>query len=316
MLNSETIIVTGGLGFIGKNICRYLSEHFSRKLIIDKVTYASDLDYYHDELKTLGWELIRCDINAIDQIVDQIPSEAIVLNLAAESHVDKSFENVKDFISSNVLGVQKLATYCINANHRLLHISTDEVYGEQTEHAVDECCPLSPTNPYSATKAAGDIFVQTYSRCFGLDAKIIRANNIFGARQLDEKLIPKAIKFASGKQIFYLHGKKELRRHFLHTDDLARALMVVLRNWTSDTNKIYNIAGDFEVLVSDVVRFVYARIGCDDTYIEYTNDRPFNDTRYMINDNVIRSLGWAPNINFWSELEKLCDDLSFLKRSE
>ena len=178
MFENLPLIVTGGLGFIGKNFCKELNLQFSEKIILDKITYASDLDFYYNILKPLGWKLIVEDINS-GRISEHFQDfkNATCVHFAAESHVDNSFENADEFLRSNVMGTQEIIKLCMQNNFKLLHISTDEVYGETVGHQADEISPLMPTNPYAATKAAADIFVQTHIRCFGLNAKIIRANN-------------------------------------------------------------------------------------------------------------------------------------------
>ena len=306
------IIVTGGLGFIGKNFCLEMAHRFQKKYIIDKLTYASDLDFYYEKLKEIGWELIVADVCEIDQAFRPSVKSAVVINFAAESHVDESFENVDKFIMSNALGTQKVIDFCIKNDHKLLHISTDEVYGEQVSKAVDEKQLFNPTNPYAASKAAADLFVQTYITCFQLSAKIVRANNIFGPRQLAEKVIPKAIVSASKNEVFRLHGSKEIRRHFLHTTDFNRAILVILNSWNIDKNLIYNISSDSDISIKDLVTKIYEYMEADPMLVVSGKDRPFNDSNYSIDDSKLRSLGWSPQKDFWEEIHKLCSDKSFI----
>lgn len=315
MNNIETIIVTGGLGFIGKNFCNELSIDYKNKIILDKITYASDLDFYYSVLKDLGWKLIVDDLNS-DKIADcfEALTKVQVVHFAAESHVDNSFKNAGDFLISNTMGTQSLIDLCLRFNFRLLHISTDEVYGESILSHVKESSPLTPTNPYAATKAAADIFVQTHIKCFGLDAKIIRANNIFGSRQLCEKVIPKAIKSASCKNEFLLHGDKPIKRHFLHTSDFTLALERLLTTWEVTAETIFNIAGDKNITIRELIEFIYEELSANSQLIKYGPDRPFNDQEYNIDDSLIRSLGWKPVADFWKELALLCSNRSFIER--
>ena len=306
------IIVTGGLGFIGKNFCESVSEIYVKKFVIDKVTYASDLDFFYEVLKPKGWKLIVADIVDIENYRHILEQNHLVVNFAAESHVDSSFNNVDRFTHSNTLGTQKVIEFCLKYHHRLLHISTDEVYGEQAGAAVDETHILSPTNPYSATKAAADLFVQTYIKCFNLDAKIVRANNIFGPRQLVEKVIPKAIFCAQNQLEFQLHGTKEIRRHFLHTSDFNNALQIIVQSWDQSSHRIFNIASDNDVSIRELVEKIYKLFSITCDKIEIGQDRPFNDQQYAINDDRLRQLGWSPSRDFWIEIQKLCSENSYL----
>ena len=307
------IIVTGGLGFIGKNFCLDVTDKFKNKYIIDKITYASDLDFYYEELKCRGWKLIVADVSQMNPCNKYFENSGLVVNFAAESHVDESFTNVDKFIMSNTLGTQKVIEFCITNKHRMLHISTDEVYGEQVASSVDESHLLAPTNPYAASKAAGDLFVQTYITCFNLNAKIVRANNIFGPRQLKEKVIPKAIYCANKNEKFFLHGSKDLRRHFLHTFDFNRAIIAILDNWDSHESLIYNVASDSDVSIRDLVLKIYEFLGADSQLVLHGNDRPFNDQQYSIDDAKLRFLGWSPTKDFWEEVFQLCKSKSFIE---
>jgi len=308
------LIVTGGLGFIGKNFCLHQNNFLGKKIIVDKVTYASDLDFYYSHLKQHGWQLVIADVNQMPNLIPLLDLKNLcVINFAAESHVDNSFSNARQFYDANVGGTLGVIEYCLATNAQLLHMSTDEVYGEVVNVAATELTNLNPTNPYSASKAAADIMVQTYIKCFGLNAKIIRANNIFGPKQLAEKVIPKAIRLATNKNTFYLHGSKRLIRNFLHTSDFSRAILKVLETWISDKQLIYNIAGTESVQIRELVEFIYNVCGASKNLIGNTEDRPFNDEEYLIDDTVIRSLGWEPSVDFWSEVRKLCEEKSYLK---
>ena len=308
-----TIVVTGGLGFIGKNFCDKLSLNFERKIIVDKITYASDLEFYDTDLEKKGWEHFAIDINSEEFQNLLMPlNHCIVVHFAAESHVDNSFENAKEFVISNTLGTQSVIDIVRSKDCKLLHVSTDEVYGESIVDFLDEGAVFNPTNPYAATKAAADILVQTHIRCFGLNAKIIRANNIYGPRQLAEKVIPKAIKYASEKRKFSLHGGDEITRHFLHTEDFTRACETLLENWFDIDEIAFNVASADEITIRNLVEFIYTEIGCETDLISIGPDRPFNDRGYKINDKLIRSKGWKQRKTLVSELKKLCRARSYL----
>ena len=310
---TNAVIVTGGLGFIGKNFCLAKYSQFSRKIIFDKITYASDLKFYFSDLQTLGWELVVGDINNIGAF-EKLNGleECTVINFAAESHVDHSFDSARHFMISNALGTLSTAEFCLKNRYRLLHISTDEVYGEVTGIAADEKSFLNPTNPYSVSKASADLIVQTYRQTFLLDAKVIRANNIFGPRQMSEKVIPKAIKYAQTKRNFTIHGSKLLCRHFLHVDDFSNAVTKIIESWDKTEKYIFNIAADETIEIVILVNLIYELCGADTNLITTGPDRLFNDADYKINDGALRELGWKPAVKFLPALKKLCLEGSYI----
>lgn len=309
MNNKFDLIVTGGLGFIGKNFCNFTFDKFERKLIVDNASYASDLDFYYQVLKPQGWELYVGDVNKISKLkLPTFLNKVMVINFAAESHVDISFTNAVSFLEANTTGTLRVIEFCLERQYQLLHISTDEVYGEIVGRRVTEDAPLLPTNPYSATKAAADILVQTYIKCFELDAKIVRANNIYGSRQLIEKVIPKAIFLSSQNKRFTMHGDKNLRRHFLHTDDFSQALLKIIATWNSSQSKIFNIRSDENISIIDLVKKIYSIMKAPVELIEYGPDRPFNDTSYEIDDSCLRGLNWRPKEDFEERLQQLCEE--------
>ena len=317
---SKLLLVTGGLGFIGKNFCKLNNLLCDEKIIIDKFSYASDLNFYIKELKPVGWKLIIEDISNIENIKAlQGYDEIDILNFAAESHVDNSFELSELFLKENTMATLKLLNYVKSSisKIRLLHISTDEVYGAVDNHPATELSRLNPTNPYSASKAAGDLLAQTYKTCFSVNLKIIRANNIFGPGQLEEKLIPKAIVFSKRRENFYLHGSKKIKRHFVHVHDFTSAIEIIFKQWEIESFHIYNISGDESYFISDVVDKIYSENGLDpNEFIKIGEDRPFNDIEYKVDDTRLRALGWKPKIIFWEELSKLNRENSILSNNK
>lgn len=302
----RALLVTGGLGFIGKNFCRHLDLYYEKKIIIDIGGYASDYDFYERYLSQ-NWELHTSNFGDLDKFLMHGYHNDII-NFAAESHVDKSFTNANIFFETNVLQTLK-AVECLRAStcdYRFLHISTDEVYGERVSSAASEEACLQPTNPYSVSKASADLMVQAYKKCFGINVKIVRANNIYGDYQLTEKLIPKAILYAKKKDIFYLHGNQSLKRHFLHTYDFYNALVCILSSWEKDKNFIYNVAGEKSYEVREIVEFLYTLGGLDPSeFVQVGEDRPFNDKDYKIIDDKIRDLNWRPSVPFYETLESM-----------
>ena len=308
----DNLVVTGGLGFIGKNFCDVVEDNYKNKFIIDKGTYASDLDFYYKNLKPNGWKLIISDINEISEIYQmQDLANLLIINFAAESHVDHSFSNASHFMKANASGTLAVLDYVRETNSKLIHISTDEVYGEVTNSVATEESLLNPTNPYSATKAAADLLAQTYYRCFGVDVKLLRANNVFGRGQLSEKVIPKAVKFATQKKQFEIHGKKNLKRHFLHTDDFTSAVQCIMKTWYTCDHRIFNISGNEGHYIRDLVNYIYDYLGASQELVILGKDRAFNDEEYSINDDRLRSLGWGPKVDFWNEIRFICDNRSY-----
>ena len=311
---SENLVVTGGLGFIGKNFCDVFDGQYENKFIIDKGTYASDLDFYYKKLKPSGWKLIISDINDIAG-VRQISGldNLLIINFAAESHVDHSFSNAHHFMKANALGTLAILDYARDSKAKLIHISTDEVYGEVTGDAATEESLLNPTNPYSAAKASADLLAQTYLRCFGVDVKIIRANNIFGPGQLSEKVIPKAVEFAILGKRFEIHGEKNLKRHFLHTTDFTSAIEIILDTWDACEYRVFNISGNESYLIRELVTYIYGYLDAPKSLVVSGKDRAFNDEEYSINDDKIRSLGWSPKVDFWGAIRSICDERAYFR---
>jgi UDP-glucose 4,6-dehydratase len=313
-MRSKIGIVTGGLGFIGKNVCMDLKGFYDKIIIVDSVNYASDLVFFQQHLSSF------CDL-VIQRVKDlkldsyiALYDRVDILHFASESHVDNSFNNGSEFVMRNTYDTAVLLEQIklFKSNVRLVLISTDEVYGERINVPAKEDDPLLPTNPYSASKAAADILTQTYVRCFNIDAIILRANNVYGTRQHAEKLIPKAIKYAHGARQFPIHGDGKQLRHFLHTQDLSDAISIFLTQWDDLPNKIFNIAGDDEFFISDVVLKIYRHFDLDaEHFTRLVEDRPFNDMRYWVDDSRMRSLGWTPKVDFDQMLASLCFDLSF-----
>ena len=308
----DNLIVTGGLGFIGKNFCERICGNYKNKYIIDRGTYASDLDFYYRILKGAGWELIIADVNEIGEISRIRGLEnMLIVNFAAESHVDHSFSNANHFMKANALGTLSVLDFCRETNARLIHISTDEIYGEVIGNPATEDSLLNPSNPYSATKAAADLLAQTYARCFNVDVKTIRANNVFGSGQLSEKVIPKAVEYASLGKKFEIHGQKDLRRHFLHTSDFTSAIVCIIDTWDECEHRIFNIAGNESYLIRELVCRIYEHLGVSQDLVINGEDRAFNDTEYSINDDRLRGLGWAPKVDFWKAIRSICDERSY-----
>jgi UDP-glucose 4,6-dehydratase len=298
------ILITGGAGFIGSHITEQLCAAFPKTdiVVLDKMTYAADI---HNILPLIANDRIRlvvgdvCDFELCRQVIHGCD---LVVHAAAESHVDRSFHNSIVFTRSNTLGTHTVMEVCRELKvPRIIHVSTDEVYGEVLEGECDETSALNPTNPYAASKAAAEMIVHGYRHSFRLPTIIVRANNIFGIRQFPEKLIPCSImSLIVGKKI-PLHGDGMNVRHFLSATDFAHAVVMLVERGV--INEVYNIGSPDEFANHAVVRMVCKEFAADfESSIEYVKDRPFNDRRYAISWEKISKLGWRPQYSLPEEL--------------
>lgn len=300
-------IVTGGNGFIGKNFVRLLLEQDHEVINIDKLTYASDKKSYSTFYDSPNYSFIHGDIATLETL----PECDILVNFAAESHVDNSIRASKHFTTTNTLGVQNLLdlirTYDAALRPVFVQVSTDEVYGDIVEGLNLEDDPLRPSNPYSASKAAAENILHAYARTYDLQYKIVRMSNNFGCRQYPEKLIPRSIlRVLSGKKA-QVHGDGSYKRNWLHVKDAARAILCIIK--LGGTDEIYNVSGDEEYTNLDVVHKIIALLKAKpDDSLEFVTNRPGQDERYAIDDQKIRALGWAPQCDFDAGLAEIVED--------
>lgn len=300
----SNVLVTGGCGFIASNFLnimktRYPDIHFVN---IDKLDYCSNVENVNPGVATF----VKGNVGnkqLIEHLIKVYSFDAI-FHFAAQSHVDNSFENALSFTMDNTHATHVLIEACRRniPNVEFIHFSTDEVYGESKtdEPFTEEEGVLRPTNPYSASKAAAEMIVRSYIESFGMDIKVIRCNNVYGPNQYPEKLIPKFKRLLKEGKKCTLHGKRssEIKRAFMHVEDVVNAVEVVWKKGT--TGEIYNIASDDELSVMDVTKLIIETIiGTTeyDKWIEYVEDRPFNDRRYHICAKKLKSLGWSQQKN-------------------
>lgn len=304
MTMSRIILVTGGLGFIGKHFIRDRLAAGDEIINVDMESYAADRRIGAEFARNDRYRYIRSDISALDYL----PECDVLVNFAAESHVDNAITSNEKFCRTNILGVQRLLELCRRKQRheqpRFVQISTDEVYGDVVEGAVDEASPLKPSNPYSATKAAADMLVTSWARTYGVDYSIIRPTNNYGVHQYPEKLIPKScFRIARGRKAL-LHGDGTYKRCWLHVEDTVAAIGTVLDR--GDRNEIYNVSGDCELRNIDVVTKIATILGVPtDEAIMYIEDRSGQDVRYAVDDSKTRALGWRPVRDFDVELERI-----------
>ena len=300
------ILITGGAGFIGGNFCHYMLEKHPEDdyVCLDALTYAGNMETLADIMDRPNFKFVKgniCDKELIEKLFEEEKFD-IVINFAAESHVDRSIENPKVFLESNIIGVQTLMDACRKFNVARYHqVSTDEVYGDLPLDRPDllfhEDTPIHTSSPYSASKASADLLVQAYHRTFKLPVTISRCSNNYGPYQFPEKLIPLIIKKAQNDENLPVYGKGENVRDWLHVLDHCSAIDLIVRN--GKVGEVYNIGGHNERTNLEVVKTILNVLGKPESLITYVTDRPGHDRRYAIDPTKMETeLGWRPIYNF------------------
>ena len=301
----KVVYVTGCLGLIGAEVTRKLLAEGNYVLGVDNETYASNRNFLDEFQQNLRFKYIKSDINNLERLVDC----DYVVNTAAETHVDNSIVGSDVFLKSNVNGVHNLLNLIQQKSRfkmpTLIHFSTDEVYGDIVNGAHVETDLLKPSNPYSATKAAADMLVQAWARTFNIPYIIVRPTNNYGIGQYVEKLIPKTVKYLQLDRTIDLHDRGEPRRTWLHVNDTANAVNVIIQSGVQ--NEIFNISGNYEDSNLNVVKKIFNNFEITFDYQKHITDlvRPGQDVRYSINDMKLKQLGWQPQANFDQELIKI-----------
>ena len=298
------LLVTGGLGFIGSNFILNMLETYKDLSVInlDLLTYAGNLENLLG-VESYGsrYEFVRGDI-ADSPLVSEIMSSKpdIVVNFAAESHVDRSILDASTFLRTNIIGTQVLLDCCKEHKiSRFVQISTDEVYGSlgPLDPSFTETNHLKPNSPYSASKAAADLLVRAYHKTYGMDVVITRCSNNYGPFQFPEKLIPLMITNAIQDEGLPVYGDGMNIRDWIHVLDHCKAIDTVMREGLA--GDVYNIGGSCERHNIDIVRQILARLHKSSSLIKYVQDRPGHDRRYAMNSDKIRTeLNWEPAIGF------------------
>lgn len=296
------ILVTGGAGFIGSNFVYYmLDEHPDYDIFcLDQLTYCGNLKTLEGALKNPNFTFIKGDIADAPFVFDLFERYGfdIVVNFAAESHVDRSIEDPGIFLKTNVLGTQVLMDACRKYGVKRFHqVSTDEVYGDLPLEAKDlfftEDTPLNPSSPYSASKASADLLVFAYHRTFGLPVTVSRCSNNYGPYQFPEKLIPLVITRALNDQPIPVYGTGENVRDWLYVEDHCRAIDLIIHN--APEGELYNIGGHNERNNLEVVKAILAELSKPESLITFVKDRAGHDLRYAIDPaKIANDLGWEP----------------------
>lgn len=296
------LLVTGGAGFIGSNFIHYILEKYPNDQLInfDKLTYAGNLENLAAVQKNPHYSFIKGDITnkeLLDYVVTTHQVDVIV-NFAAESHVDRSISNSEEFVKTNILGTQTILEVARQQNIRFIQISTDEVYGSLgLTGYFSEDTPLSPNSPYSASKASADYLVRAYHETFGLNVNITRCSNNYGPYQYPEKLIPLMVIKALNGEALPVYGDGKNIRDWLHVKDHCSAIDLVIHKGVP--GEVYNIGGHNERTNLEIVEQIVETLGVSKNLITFVTDRLGHDYRYAIDSSKIqRELGWKPQFTF------------------
>jgi dTDP-glucose 4,6-dehydratase len=300
------LLVTGGLGFIGSNFCKHmLAKHPDYEVInVDKIGIGANPANLHAIENDKRYTFIKGDIcnpQLLNRVVHLVDA---VVNIAAETHVDRSISDPNVFLQNNTIGTFTLleAMRKHNPQAKLVHVSTDEVYGQALEGSFTENVPPNPSNPYSASKAASDMFVLSYNKTYGLNAAITRCTNNFGPCQLPEKLIPKTIIRALKNLPIPIYGTGTNIRDWIYVQDHCEAIETVLEK--GKPGEVYNVSAGNEVTNTAIVKKILAIIHKPESLMTFVEDRPGHDIRYSLDSTKLRSmLGWHPKFVFNESLE-------------
>ena len=307
-----TIVVTGGAGFIGANFIFHMLGKYPdyRIVCLDKLTYAGNLSTLDPVMNHPNFRFVKLDICDREGVFALFEEEYpdVVVNFAAESHVDRSIEDPEVFLKTNILGTQVLMDACRKYGITRYHqVSTDEVYGDLPLDCPDllftEQTPIHTSSPYSASKASADLLVLAYYRTYGLPVTVSRCSNNYGPYQFPEKLIPLMIANALADESLPVYGEGLNVRDWLYVDDHCKAIDLILHK--GRIGEIYNIGGHNEMRNIDIVRIICRALDKPESLITYVRDRKGHDLRYAIDPTKIhRELGWLPETKFEDGIEK------------
>jgi dTDP-glucose 4,6-dehydratase len=293
------LLVTGGAGFIGSHYVRtQLTQDADVEItVLDKLTYAGNRANLAPVEGDPRLRFVQGDIVDADLLDELVPGQDAVLNFAAETHVDRSIHGAADFVLTNVLGAQTLFDACLRAGTpRVVHVSTDEVYGSIDVGAFTERHVLEPNSPYSAAKAGGDLLARAYHRTHGLNVSVTRCSNNYGPYQFPEKVIPLFVTNLLDGLRVPLYGDGGNVRDWLHVDDHCRGIALVLDKGAP--GEVYNIGGGVELTNKELTERLLGACGADWSSVDYVVDRKGHDRRYAIDDSKLRSLGYVPQTSF------------------
>jgi dTDP-glucose 4,6-dehydratase len=291
------LLVCGGAGFIGSNFARQrLTEHGDQVVVLDKLTYAGREENLRDLRGLDGYAFLHAGIEDQGAAAEAMEGCDAVVNFAAETHVDRSIAEPDAFVTTHAVGTWVLLEAARERGLRYVQVSTDEVYGSIERGSFTEESPLSPSSPYSATKAGADLLVWSYHQTYGMPTLICRGSNNYGPFQYPEKLIPLMILNALHGDPLPVYGDGQQVRNWIYVEDFARAIGHVLEH--GEPGGVYNAGGPDECANLEVVQRILSLTGCDEELIEYVTDRPGHDRRYSLSSEKVRALGWEPRMRF------------------
>lgn len=301
------LLITGGAGFIGSAFVKLVLRNRCEVIVMDKITYAGDLKRL-EEVKG-QYKFYKTDICNKKQVESVLDRERprIIINFAAETHVDRSIQSPLPFIDTNIKGVVVLLDACLKFRvERFIQISTDEVYGDILKGKFKENSHFKPNSPYSASKASADLLIKSYIRTYNLGAIIIRPSNNYGPWQYPEKLIPVAILKIIQKQKIPVYAKGLNVREWLFVDDCARGIYKIME--AGKTGEIYNLGSSAEKKNIEVIRALLSILRANESAISFVQDRPGHDLRYSLDSNKVKAkTGWYPEIDFEQGLKRTVD---------
>ena len=298
------LLVTGGLGFIGSNFILDALKNTNYEILnVDAEFYGSNHYNLIEVENSSKYSFVKGDITD-KKLMENLISECdCIVNFAAESHVDRSILDPSPFLNSNILGTFTILDIIKNQKKRLVHVSTDEVYGTILEGSAIEETRFNPSSPYSATKASAELLINSYVKTYDVDAVITRCTNNYGPRQFNEKLIPKTIGLCNENQKIPVYGTGASIRDWIHVEDHCKAIMLVLEKGKSGES--YNISSSNEVSNLTLVTKILEFLNKSNENIQFVENRPGEDIRYSLDSSKIhRELGWTPKISFDEGLEK------------
>ena len=313
------LLVTGGCGFIGSNFINYINPAYNNRLVnLDAMYYcASEKNVEKRVSDDIRYYFVKGNLCSVDLVSHILEEHHIthIIHFAAQSHVQTSFDDSMQYTNDNVVGTHTLLECCRKHHYKhrcikkIIHVSTDEVYGESGNVQLNEESILVPTNPYAATKAAAEMIAMSYIKSYNLPIIITRGNNVYGPNQYPEKLIPRFIEQLRNNQQVTIQGDGSARRSFLHVLDTCSAFETILLKGV--IGEIYNIGADHETsefTVMEIAKILVKEVKCTDnfqSYIKFIPDRPFNDSRYFISNDKLKALGWEIKISFQDGIKKL-----------
>lgn len=306
------VLVTGGAGFIGGNFIHYIMKKYPdyKILCVDCLTYAGNMETLAPVLEKPNFKFFKTDITDRKAVFEIFEAERpdIVINFAAESHVDRSIDTPDIFLKTNVMGTQVMLDACRKYGIKRYHqVSTDEVYGDlpldRSDLFFTEETPLCTSSPYSASKASADLLVHAYHKTYNLPATISRCSNNYGPYQFPEKLIPLMIINALNDKPLPVYGDGKNVRDWLYVEDHCKAIDLIIHK--GRIGEIYNVGGHNEMPNIDIVKLICHALNKPEALITYVNDRKGHDLRYAINpEKIHRELGWLPEVSFSGGIEK------------